>query len=149
MAKMVTMVDDLDPRLDAEYVDLNITYDGVQYSLDLSEQNKAALDSALAPFLDRARKVGGKKASKRSAGAAMKKAGSDTLDDLTSRQPVPRKGTEWWLTPAGADNATSNNYKAMRKQVREWGRQNGWPDLSDRGRIPDEVYNSWAAHEYK
>lgn len=34
---------------------------------------------------------------------------------------------------------------AQLQAMREWGRQNGWPDLSDRGRVPAEVEAAYNA----
>lgn len=34
------------------------------------------------------------------------------------------------------------------RAIREWARQNGWPNIADRGRIPGEVEDAYnAAHE--
>ena len=35
--------------------------------------------------------------------------------------------------------------QAQNARIRAWGRVNGWPALSDRGRLPDEVRLAYAA----
>ena len=57
MARTVAVVvtDDLDGSSDAESV--TFTFDGVSYEIDLSEQNRAKLDAAVAPFIEAGRRV--------------------------------------------------------------------------------------------
>ncbi|MFI8237618.1 Lsr2 family protein [Streptomyces sp. NPDC085866] len=54
----------------------------------------------------------------------------------------------------GAARKTSGGRVAVRRigstgptrdlaKVRTWARENGWPDLSDRGRVPGEVLNAY------
>ncbi|PJJ73233.1 Lsr2 protein [Diaminobutyricimonas aerilata] len=59
MAKrtIVTITDDLDGSEDAETVTFG--FDGKRYEIDLSEANRAKLESALQPFIDAARPAGG------------------------------------------------------------------------------------------
>jgi Lsr2 len=39
----------------------------------------------------------------------------------------------------GPRQRSNNSGKTAPAVIREWARQNGWPDLSDRGRVPAEV----------
>lgn len=52
MAKTVVISDDLDGSTPAETVEFS--YDGVNWSIDLSEKNKKKLEDALRPYLDKA-----------------------------------------------------------------------------------------------
>lgn len=57
MARTVEVVvtDDLDGSSDAESV--TFALDGVTYEIDLSEQNRAKLEAAVAPFIEAGRRV--------------------------------------------------------------------------------------------
>jgi hypothetical protein len=69
----VQLVDDLDGRKADETVDFGL--DGVQYVIDLSKENAGRLREALAPFVDKGRREGGraKPGSKRPGGQAAPK----------------------------------------------------------------------------
>ena len=56
----VTYLDDLDGT-EADFHDVQISLDGVEYELDLSAPNKGRLDAALADFIAAARRVGGRR----------------------------------------------------------------------------------------
>jgi hypothetical protein len=34
---------------------------------------------------------------------------------------------------------------ASSREIRDWARSNGWPNLSDRGRVPADVQQAWDA----
>lgn len=72
MAKriVVELIDDTDASRAAETV--SFALDGVSYEIDLSEENAAALRSALAPWVESGRRAGGarKAASKASKGTS-------------------------------------------------------------------------------
>jgi hypothetical protein len=57
MATKTLIVDDIDGVGEATTVSLS--YDGTQYEVDLSKKNRTALEKALKPYLDAARKVSG------------------------------------------------------------------------------------------
>ena len=65
MAQKVYTVfeDDLDgkPIKDGQGGTFSLALDGVEYEIDLSIKNKEALDKALAPYLQAARRVGGRR----------------------------------------------------------------------------------------
>lgn len=64
MAKktITTLTDDITGK-EADY-SVRFSIDSDQYEIDLSEDNYAALHSALAPFIKSARKIGGRKNSR-------------------------------------------------------------------------------------
>lgn len=70
MAKktVVTVTDDLDGSRDATTVTFG--FDGTAYEIDLGKRNKRALESALRPYLDVARKVRSAPTRRRSDGRA-------------------------------------------------------------------------------
>jgi hypothetical protein len=64
----IVLVDDIDESEAAETISFGI--DGSSYEIDLSEKNAAALRDALAPYVGHARKVGGRRAGRRTAEAS-------------------------------------------------------------------------------
>lgn len=102
----VELIDDIDGSKAEETV--SFALDGVAYEIDLSEDNAAKLRGELGTWVEKARRVGGR----RSRGAS--------------------------TSSAGGSNDTP--------RIREWARSNGH-DVSDRGRIPAEVFEAYdAAH---
>ena len=58
----IILIDDLDGKeLASGGQTVTFGYDGVEYSIDLSDKNAAKLSSALEPFIAAARKSGGRK----------------------------------------------------------------------------------------
>jgi hypothetical protein len=72
MASKTILVDDLDGTelKDGQGGTVSFTYDGNEYSLDLSNKNKKKMDDALAPFIANATKLGGRRTQQRSGGGA-------------------------------------------------------------------------------
>ena len=60
---MTELVDDVDGKTikGGKGGTVQLGLDGVSYELDLSDRNRAALDKALAPYLEAARRVGGRR----------------------------------------------------------------------------------------
>lgn len=56
---IVTLVDDVDGSEASESI--TFAYRGVEYAIDLSESNAAALDESLSPWLQHAMRTGGRK----------------------------------------------------------------------------------------
>lgn len=44
---------------------------------------------------------------------------------------------------SGRRTSTSRAGTTDLKEIRAWARKNGWPDLGDRGRIPEAVREAW------
>ncbi len=75
-----TITDDLDGSGNASAV--SFSYNGAEYSIDLSNKNKTALDKVMKPYLEAATKVGGRRtSSRRSTGSAGKR---QDLNDVRS-----------------------------------------------------------------
>jgi Lsr2 len=76
------LVDDIDGGKAVEEV--RFSYQGVDYEIDLSARNAKALDKAVSPYVNAARRVGGRRSgSRRPAGTS------------SSRGPESREVREW------------------------------------------------------
>ena len=116
MAQQTTVrfIDDLDGSDASGTVDFAL--EGRQYQIDLSEENAAKLRDALAPFIDVARKAGGRSAGRRRSRA--------------QRQPVDDKPV--WSS------------REQTAAIRQWARQHGHK-VNDRGRISKSVMQAYQA----
>ena len=111
----VRFIDDLDGS-DAVGT-VSFALDNRSYEIDLSDKNAAKLRDALAPFIDAARKAGGR-------------------SDGRGRSQRQTAMTE----------KTARSSREETHAIREWARANGH-QVSDRGRIPKSVIEAYqAAH---
>jgi hypothetical protein len=94
---------------------LTFAFDGKAYEIDLSKRNRAALEKVLAPYISAARRAGGGRTS------------SGSGRTVRTRSERVKRSAE--------DLAA----------VRTWARENGWPDLSNRGRIPRDAEEAYRA----
>lgn len=125
----VSLIDDLDPEQEADET-VRFSLDGVEYEIDLSEQNAERLREALTEFVDHARRTGGR----------VKKG-------RISASTGPKGASK------GASGPSTKHYRRTQvaaqvdaKAVREWAAQNRVP-VADRGRIPSHVIADYkAAH---
>jgi len=102
---------------------VNFALDGVQYQIDLSEERADELRKALATYVLKGRRTGGRYA--RGGGASTGR---------PSRSGGP------------ATSGTSGRSKRDMQAIREWAQANGHK-VSDRGRIPASVVEAYqAAH---
>ncbi|WP_410582703.1 histone-like nucleoid-structuring protein Lsr2 [Amycolatopsis sp. lyj-108] len=108
---VVALVDDIDGSETEETVHFGL--DGVDYQIDLSEENAAELRDSLAQFMEHARRVGGRKA-------------DGGQDGGSSRDG----------TGAGFDGSRAE------PGHREWARKNGF-SVSDRGRISSKIAEAY------
>jgi hypothetical protein len=115
MAQQTTVrfIDDLDGS-DASGT-FDFALEGRQYQIDLSEENAAKLRNALAPFIDVARKAGGRSVGRRRPRA---------------QQPV--------------DDKPVRSSREQTAAIREWARQHGHK-VNDRGRISKSVMAAYQA----
>jgi hypothetical protein len=109
----VRFIDDLDGSTASGTFDFSL--EGRNYQIDLSDENAAKLRDALSPFVNAARKAGG-----RSSGRGRGRAGQ----------------------PATEKPARSNREETQ--AIREWARQHGH-QVNDRGRIPKSVIEAYQA----
>ncbi|KAA2267078.1 Lsr2 family protein [Solihabitans fulvus] len=88
---IVELIDDLDGGTAEENVAFGL--DGVQYSIDLSAKNAGKLRKSLAPYVDKARRAGGRK--QRGAGTSSTvKAGGDREQNQAIREWARSNGHE-------------------------------------------------------
>jgi len=110
---IVTLVDDLTGQTAENISTVEFALDGRSYELDLTDENSAKLHDALGPYVNAARKIGGRRRSGTRPGRAVK-------------------------TSSRAANYNRETLKA----IREWAKKNGH-NVSDRGRLPADVVNAW------
>ena len=110
---IVTMVDDLTGEVAENISTVEFEHDGRAYELDLTEENSAKLHDALSQYVNAARKVGGRRRSGPRTGRAIK-----------------------------STSSTIGYNRETLKSIREWAKKNGH-SVSDRGRLPAEVLQSW------
>ncbi len=113
--EVISLVDDLDGTDATETVEFGL--DGVQYQIDLSDENAAELRDALAQYVEYARKVGG---------GRRRLVGPKTRPGLT---PVQRP-------------VSVRPDKEQNQAIRAWARKKGFV-VSDRGRIPVGVVEAY------
>lgn len=119
MAKQVITTTQLTDDIDGTTAERTVAfgYDGDNYEIELSKKNIKALEKALEPYIQNARRV-------RIAG-----------------QRGPGRGRRG--TPASVDRAAKRNELA---QIREWAQNNGF-EVSERGRIARHIVEAYeAAH---
>ena len=109
----VVLVDDVDGTDAVETV--TFALDGVEYEIDLSEENAAKLRDSISVYVGHARRTGGRRRS------------SGQSDSKPSRS---------------RSNASSDGPSAS--EIREWARANGHT-VPDRGRVSSEVREAYAA----
>jgi hypothetical protein len=121
---IVIVEDDIDGSEAVETVQL--TFQGEQYELDLSERNLAQLQKALQPFLSVARRVGGRR---------RRTMGSSSTDIGVGH---PR------VLGADIDHSGVADGPVDNAAVREWAESNGI-HVSGRGRISRAVVDQYRA----
>ena len=116
MAQQTTVrfIDDLDGSEASGTVDFGL--EGRNYQIDLSEENAAKLRESMAPFIDAARKSGGRGSGR-------------------GRGRGRQRATE--VTPAKSNREET-------AAIREWARANGHK-VNDRGRISKAVIEAYQA----
>ncbi len=118
---------------DGEASTVLFALDGVAYEIDLNDENAERLRGALAEFVERARRTGGRK--QRGTGTSVVSSTSRMRGGAATR-PVFSSGPR--IAPDRAQKLAD---------MREWGRLFG-VDIAARGRIPikiEEQYDEWVA----
>ena len=114
----IILIDDLDGKeIASGGQTVTFSYQGKEYTLDLSTKNAEKLDRALAPFVSVARRTGGRPPKRRSAAR-------------------PRR--------TAAASGTAASKPADNRSIREWARSQGYA-VSDRGRVSRSVLEAYAA----
>lgn len=126
---VVQLVDDING---AEITDesgerINFSVRGVDYQIDLSAANVAKFEKALAPYLEAATRVGGRR-------TRTQKAAEPSSRSAKSGAARGRK-------KSGSKGVTSKDQLAA---IREWAQQNGY-DVASRGRIKSEIVEAYHA----
>ncbi len=109
----VVLVDDIDGSDAVETV--TFALDGVEYEVDLSEQNADKLRESLSLYIGHGRRTGGRRRS----GSAGEQKSSRSRSSASSESPSA-------------------------SEIREWARANGHT-VPDRGRVSSEVREAYAA----
>lgn len=94
---IIQNIDDIDGTLGSEedpVESVEFTYEGTTYRIDLTTDNHAKLDDALAPFITSAHRIGGS-SPRRNRGAAAQSSNKDALDRASS------KAVRAWARKAG------------------------------------------------
>ncbi len=107
------LIDDIDGKPADESVTFSL--DGVQYEIDLSSKNAAALRDALAPYLAAGTKVG--------RGGVV---------------PSGRRGR------VSSSAATGRSGRDQNRAIREWAQQQGL-EVSERGRLKQDIIDQYEA----
>ena len=111
----VVLVDDIDGKDAVETV--TFALDGVEYEIDLSEDNASKLRDSLSVYIGHARRTGGRRRS--SGGSGEQKSSSRSRSNSSSDGPSA-------------------------SEIREWARASGHT-VPDRGRVSAEVREAYAA----
>lgn len=135
-----TLIDDLDGNElpEGSGQTFNFNWQGVDYEIDLSDEHGEQLQAMIQPVLDAARRVGGRKLPTKRHKAANAIGKGD--------QPALPSGKEDRANvTTGTSYADAMAKRRFLKKVREWARENGWPDQGNTGRLKEGVREAWNA----
>ena len=103
---------------------VNFAFDGYQYNLDLCKDHAADFHNTVQGLIgwssDRSR-----------------------VDSRRSRRQASADGAGPGEQPKAAGRSTADRDRL--KAIRGWARENGYPDLGDRGRIPQAIVDAYEA----
>jgi hypothetical protein len=101
-------------------------YDGYDYSLDLCKEHSDDFHNTVQGLISWS---------------------SDRTRSGSGRRPRRASSSDDASTPSAPTPARSSADRERLKAIRDWARQNGHPDLGDRGRIPQAIVAAYdAAH---
>ncbi|MDT7745384.1 MAG: hypothetical protein QOE59_4462 [Actinomycetota bacterium] len=123
---VVSFIDDLDGESEAEGT-VPFSLDGVDYEIDLTEENAEDLREIFAPYIAAARRTGGRRAS----GGGRSRSGSSS----SSASSSSRSGS-------GSGSGIAARSRQALKEIRAWAKENGWT-VSDRGRLPNNIVQAY------
>ncbi|WP_071286269.1 histone-like nucleoid-structuring protein Lsr2 [Mycolicibacterium llatzerense] len=130
---VVHLVDDISGAEIADGAGERIEFSvrGADYRIDLSAANVAKFEKALAPYLDAATKVGGRRARTAAAGASSRR---------TGKTAGARRRSAKSATGAGVTS------KEQLAAIRDWAQKQGYT-VATRGRIKADIVEAFnAAH---
>lgn len=144
MGERIQLFDDLNPDVDAvERVRFSVRTKSVQRDceLDLGAENVRAFEADMMRWIKPARRP-----TKPARGVVRQPAARPTTPAAApAPDQVESDGSREWSTPPGTPYGQRPEWKAMRKDGRDWALENGWPQLGAYGRVPKEVYLAWKA----
>ena len=106
---------------------INFSVRGVDYQIDLSAANVAKFEKALAPYLDAATRVGGRR--------------SRTQKPAEPSSRAAKNGTPRGRAKKAGKSASTKEQLAA---IREWAQDNGY-DVAARGRIKADIVEAYHA----
>lgn len=145
MVQVLTLVDDLDGVTEADKT-VPFSLLGKDYLIDLSTDHVAELVECLAPFVRVARPANKPPRIQR-AGRAVA-----LPEPLPAPERVPASASavqeaaargDWWVFHAEDSRPMNLARQVMRKEMRAWGRLNGWPELGVQGVTPHNLINAY------
>jgi Lsr2 len=122
---VVQLVDDINGTeiTDDSGERINFSVRGVDYQIDLSAANVAKFEKALAPYLDAATRVGGRR---------------------TRTQKVAEPSTRSTKSGTRGRGKKAASSKEQLAAIREWAQDNGY-DVAARGRIKADIVEAYHA----
>lgn len=144
---LVEMIDDLDGTSEAEET-VEFGLDGASYEMDLTFAHADDLRTVLEPYVAAARRTGGRLKRSRSRPPADAAATEKTPSPNGSAAAPPQfsgTGTAAKTTRGRVPivAAPVHRDRAQTQAMREWGRSNGWSDVKDRGRLPEDLITAY------
>lgn len=109
--------DDLDPTTEATHIGVTFSFEGVEYSTDLNDENYAGLKYSIEKYADHATKVGG---SGRGRGRAASTGSASSVSSAAKKQELAA--------------------------VREWAAKNNI-EVAQRGRISESVLHAFKEND--
>jgi hypothetical protein len=142
--QIVELIDDINGGPAHQTVEFAL--DGKPLEIDVSDDNAARLREVLAPYIVKARHVGGRRP-KRTRIAA----GADALEQRRASMPKRGRGKNTvppaplpQFSESTTDKPKRTSLRPDAASVREWARGQGIP-LNARGRIPQDVVDQFLA----
>lgn len=140
---IVTIIDDLSgaelPEGEGETVLYSM--DGKHYEIDLSKENAGQFREFMQPIIKASRRQDGK----RNGSAGKAKAAVVTAERASAPPELSAGGRE--VVEGIGVTRLREIETALRKEIRAWARENGWPNQGDQGKLFDGVREAWdAAH---
>lgn len=134
MAKTTIIIDDIDGTPEAQEV--QFSYAGTAYTIDLAETNRAALEDALKPYIEAASQVGNGRPQRSRAtgsGGTAKTSSRSAKSSTSTSTSTSGRSTRGRKSPVGGVDLAA---------VRAWAGDNGY-QVSSRGRVSKSVMGAY------